>query len=714
MKNLIMFFLACALLIVTGTLSYGQDLEYNEPGTGNPLVPGYFADPTLVEFDGTYYLYATTDGVRLASGDPQVWISWDFVNWYNQAIEIPYSILTNIWAPDLVQGPDGRYYYSHGNCEAGCNIYKYVSDTPVGPWENIAGDNEPVIPVGLVADNLPSLDQHYFFDDDGSLYSYFGTWMHLFGGLGWAKIDPTDMKTILDTGQIPMEEVPEIFEAPFMFKKNDKYIMMYSSGSCHEHTYRVQYSYSDSPTGPFTFGENNPILETRPDGTVHGPGHHSVFTHEDTHFIVYHRHDNPFSTGGMFRQTAIDTLVFENDSTIRKVNPTHRGVGHLEEPENPLPPNLAFGADATASSSYRLVTYDEDYKYYPRYATDHNYGTMWRSADNHLPHHLTVDLGSVQNVKRVMTNFEYATYFYQYLIEYSTDGIDWQVYADRTANRTWGSPMIDDGDVQARYLRITITGTEKSGMFAAIWEVKVYDELFEVPEIIPHVSDNEPAAESTHTKLVEFVAADMAPGSVGAGLPNTGRLGGQFTVTGNPVVEEVEGVQAITLGGSEFLTLSEPAPLSLSWNSPFTVSAWVYNPEVGDSECIISWSRRGGNLMGEFAALMYGTNPTHGAAAHWTAWLDMPYNEVPEAGKWHHIVLTFDGMVEKIYVNGKLDNKSQRNLFVHENGTIMIGSSGSPAELFNGSIASVRLYDTYFPYESIPYLMNMDGIKPAR
>jgi xylan 1,4-beta-xylosidase len=687
-----------------------EDLEYNAPGTGNPLVPGYFADPTLVRFGDTYYLFATTDGVRLASGDPQVWISKDFVHWYNQAIDIPYSILTNIWAPDMVQGPDGRYYYFHGNCEAGCNIYGYVSDTPVGPWTNIAGENKPVIPVALVG-NLPSLDQHYFFDDDGSLYAYFGTWISSFNGMGWAKIDPTDMMTILDKGQVPMDQLPEIFEAPFMMKKNDKYIMMYSSGSCHDHTYRVQYAYADSPTGPFTFGENNPILETSEDGTVHGPGHHSVFTHEGTHYIVYHRHDNPFSTGGMFRQTAIDELVFENDSTIRKVVPTHRGVGYLEEPENPLPPNLAFGATASASSHYHLETFTQDYIYHPRYAVDHNNGTMWRSATNDMPHYLSLDLGRKINLRRVMTHFEFATFYYQYLIEYSADGESWHVYADRTANRQVGSPMIDDGDVEARFLRLTVTATEKPGMFAAIWEMKVYDELFEVPEIIPVVSDNEPAGESTKSLLVELKTADHELGALPGNIPNTGTLGGVFAASGHPRVEAIQEVKAIWFEEEAFLTLSERTPESLSWNSPFTVSAWVYNPSLEEAGCIVSWSKRRGNLMGEFAALMYGTHPSHGAAVHWTAWLDLPYREVPPAGQWHHIVLTFDGMVEKIYVNGRLDNMSQRNLFVHADSPIMVASSGAPNQYFTGAIASLRMYDKYFPEESIRGLMELDGLE---
>ena len=73
-----------------------------------------------------YYIYSTTDGVKLASGEPTVWISKDMVNWYNHELDIALPDgLTNCWAPDVVKGKDGKYYYYMGNCQFGCNIYGY-------------------------------------------------------------------------------------------------------------------------------------------------------------------------------------------------------------------------------------------------------------------------------------------------------------------------------------------------------------------------------------------------------------------------------------------------------------------------------------------------------------------------------------------------------------------------------------------------------------
>lgn len=80
--NFVMFFL------LFNVLSIAQKVDYNSPGRGNPIIPGYFADPTIKKFGDTYYLYSTTDGIKLASGEPQVWISKDFVNWFNYEMDI--------------------------------------------------------------------------------------------------------------------------------------------------------------------------------------------------------------------------------------------------------------------------------------------------------------------------------------------------------------------------------------------------------------------------------------------------------------------------------------------------------------------------------------------------------------------------------------------------------------------------------------------------
>ena len=64
------------------TIPEKASLPYNP--FGNPLIPDLCADPSIIEVDGTFYCYVTTDGYGQGletSGPPVVWKSKDFVNW---------------------------------------------------------------------------------------------------------------------------------------------------------------------------------------------------------------------------------------------------------------------------------------------------------------------------------------------------------------------------------------------------------------------------------------------------------------------------------------------------------------------------------------------------------------------------------------------------------------------------------------------------------
>ncbi|MCA1757282.1 MAG: family 43 glycosylhydrolase [Bacteroidales bacterium] len=688
-----------------------EEFKANTPGAGNPLLPGYFADPTIKKIGDIYYIYATTDNEMLASGAPTLWYSRDFQNWYNYTPEIPSleSVnLRNYWAPDMVEGADGRYYLYFGNCQAGCKIYGYVSDTPVGPWEKLHENDTPVIPDGYPRRGFPSLDAQFFMDDDGTIYAHWGTWVHYNGGYAVGVLDNKTLDKVTDAANIPIKQTPEPFEAPYMIKKGNKYILMYSSAVCHDETYNVRYSYSDSPYGPFTPGANNPILSTNEDLSVHGPGHHSVLQNGNDYYIVYHRHDYPMTRGGLSRQVAIDSMIFENDSTIRKVIPSHRGIEFFTESE--APEDIAWRAKTTASSYYHLDAAGHDYPYLPSYATDNNNATMWKAADNTFPQNLTLDLGSVQQVSRVMTQFEFASYYYRYRLEYSVNGKKWKMYADRSGNYTSGSPMIDDNSVKARYIRLTVLETEKTGLLAAVWNIRVYGSRFDIPlGLVNKPSENEPGQAGSGDLVFEIDLTDIEYNDPLDALPNSGTAGGTFTKRGDvKMVRDEEGIKAIEFTRGSLTLDNTPVPQTLAWNGAFTVSTWVKNPEVPrEGECLVSWcDRHEHRLANSWNALFYNSG-NHGAAAHLDGHFDMRYSNVPEANKWHHIVLTFDGVVEKIYVNGVLDNSQIMTLAsAVDNARFIVGASDGRGENYSGFMASLRMYDRALSKEEISELMN--------
>lgn len=447
-----------AAFLLLGAVSGFARKKHDAPGTGNPVIPGYFADPTIKKFGDTYYMYATTDGSGAGFGPAQVWTSKDFVNWTLMPMNWPDSHW--IWAPDVIRHTDGRYYYFY--CQP-CIIHCGVSETPRGPWKNILGESEAVLVPDRFVTNAITLDGQTFVDDDGSVYLYWGTWGIYKGfGCGAGKMTP-DLKGFTETRLIPNTEAVDFFEAPFVLKRNGIYYFMYSSGSCHDHTYRVQYATSDHPLGPYEY--KGCILETNEDGTVHGPGHHSILKEGDDYYIVYHRHDNPHSNRGFHRQLCMDKMEFAADGSIRKVIPTHKGVGALA-PSVVKSENLALGAGVRASSCY-----DDNFR--AEYAVDDNNGTLWRPCGMGQEW-LEIDLGSSREIQTVWTQFEYGTQFYQYLIETSVDGKHWSVFADKRNNHLAGSPMVDFGKAEARYVRLTFTGGQKNGFGGAVWNVKVF------------------------------------------------------------------------------------------------------------------------------------------------------------------------------------------------------------------------------------------------
>ena len=320
---------------------------------------------------------------------------------------------------------------------------------------------------------------------------------------------------------------------------------------------------------------------------------------------------------------------------------------------------------------------------------------------------LTIDLGSIQKIKRITTQFEFSSYYYQYTLEYSKDGKTWKMYADKSNNQTPESPMIDDNNVNARYMKLTVTGTEKSGLYAAVWNIKIYSSLFDIPlQLKSKKSDIAPAERSKKEMLVNLNLTNFSKDESLSSIKNKGALGGSFTKKGDVTLTiDDEGVIAIKFtNGSLFL--DKPVPKTLAWNGSYTIATWVKNPEISNAgEILASWcDRHEFGLANSYNALAYNSGH-YGAAPHLDGHFDMKYNKLPKANVWHHIVLTFDGVVEKIYVDGVLDNA--QNMFLSSaiaNAKIIIGSSDI-GENYSGYMSSLRMYDYALNNDEITILL---------
>lgn len=319
----------------------------------NPYMPSWEyvpdAEPHVV--DGRVYVYGSHDlfnGLNFCLGDYVCWSAPvdDLGNWTshgcifkrNEDPAAPWFKLTNgLAAPDMVQGPDGKYYlyYFMGGTKM---ISVARSDTPGGKYDFYGYVKyKDGTPIGKRKEPF-QFDPGIFKDDDGRIYLYTGfafagNPILLAGskptekGPMYFEIDPSDMLTVISGDELnyigvltheeakgtPYEEQP-FGEASSMRKFGDTYYFIYSSLNSHN----LCYAYSKSPVKDFQYGGvliscGDIGLPGVPDvkharactGNTHG----SLIELNGKYYVFYHRHTNRKQSS---RQGCAEEIRFED------------------------------------------------------------------------------------------------------------------------------------------------------------------------------------------------------------------------------------------------------------------------------------------------------------------------------------------------------------------------------------------------------------------
>lgn len=420
--------------------------------SGNPVLPGDFADPCILQYRDTFYIYATT------GGEATVWRSLDFKDWKLTKLNWPTSMgLPDIWAPAVRQGIDGRFYFYTAVNHA---LYAGVSDHPYGPFKNILGGDSVFIKNRQWWPKMHSIDADVFIDDDKQAYLYWGSGFDFKDGVCAVGRLYADMASFKEE---PKLITPQgYFEGPHMLKRNGLYYLMYSDGLYYDSTYKVRYAISNSPTGAFIEGKNSPVLTSTLDGKISGPGHHYTIKLGDEYYIVYHRHSYPFYNG--MRQVCMDKLEFENDGAIKKVTATQNGVPldflkqHAQAKR--LQPQ-AVTASSTINQSYDATN-----------AFDDNNGTLWAATNTGLAF-IQADFGKTIAIHSCTPVFDAVMGDYTYTIQSSTDGTTWTEYA--TANNATATewPVTHEKEAAARFIKLTVKSAPKERERVGLWELVI-------------------------------------------------------------------------------------------------------------------------------------------------------------------------------------------------------------------------------------------------
>lgn len=292
--------------------------------SGNPVFPGWYADPEGIIYGDTYWIYPTYSSLYEKQTFFDCFSSKDLVNWTKHSsildtAEVKWA-KTAMWAPSAIS-KDGKYYlfFAANDVHPGeiGGIGVAVADKPEGPYKDLSG--KP-----LINDNINGaqpIDQ-FVYNDNGTYYMYYGGWRHC----NMVKLND-DFTGIVpfDDGELYKEVTPESYvEGPFMLKRNGKYYFMWSEGGWGGPDYSVAYAIADTPFGPFN--RIGKILQ-QDISVATGAGHHSVMhiPGTDEYYIVYHR--RPLETEGRdHRVTCIDKMTFDENGYINPVKITFEGV----------------------------------------------------------------------------------------------------------------------------------------------------------------------------------------------------------------------------------------------------------------------------------------------------------------------------------------------------------------------------------------------------
>jgi GH43 family beta-xylosidase len=311
---------------------FGKPVNFPDVNN-NPVIQGYYADPDIMysEKDKKYYMYPTTDGILDWQGTFfETFSSENLIDWKNEGIILDLQKDVSwankmAWAPCIIEkkGKSGYKYYYYFTAEKFIGVA--ISEKPTGPFKDSGKRIINKKPFGT--NRGIEIDPEVFYDPVSKKdYLYWGN-----GYMAVAELNE-DMINI-DTNSIKLLKPNYYREGTTVFYRNGKYYFLWSENDTRHVDYRVRYATSNSPTGPLWIPENNIVIAKNEEEGIYATGHNSVIQipNTDEWYIVYHRFSYPNGiemgrAAGYHREVCIDKLEFNEDGTIKRTIPTHRGI----------------------------------------------------------------------------------------------------------------------------------------------------------------------------------------------------------------------------------------------------------------------------------------------------------------------------------------------------------------------------------------------------
>lgn len=348
----LIFFTACKDQKNTDKAQQEKDGQELTKTYSNPVLPGDFADPSVVRVGGDYYATATSS--EWAPLYP-ILHSTNLVNWEIIGHVFPENLPdwaeANFWAPEIMY-ENGKFYVYYTARKKGGPLCTAVASAtkPEGPYTD-HGE--------LICQDIGAIDGFAIRDENQDLF------------LIWKEDGNSQGKPTPMWGQQMNEERTELLgekfelfrndpdtwegnlvEGAFILRRGGYYYAFYSGDRCcgRECTYGVGVARAEKLQGPWEKHKENPLMKQNDEWKC--AGHGSMVTDEEGNdFFLYHAYntDGTVYTG---RQGLLDRIEWQEDGWPRFADnaPTIKAEVNYEVKEQDLKVEDTFQEEKLAHS----------------------------------------------------------------------------------------------------------------------------------------------------------------------------------------------------------------------------------------------------------------------------------------------------------------------------------------------------------------------------
>ena len=443
-------------------------------------------EPVVLVFQDDYYLFV--------SHRKGYWYSPDFKDWtYVDAPDYPGGVVS-------VVEMDGTLYGCSMNNK---RVFKAV-DPRKGEWVQVGTlDSDRYGDANMFYDNghlylyygwsqimpfkVVELDKTTFKEIDGPKVLFFGD--HRKHGFESRRNEDVIYSIFNGRRDYFEEEYPWI-EGPWMTKHNGKYYLQYAAIGLEFLSYSHGVYVSDSPTGPFTYSEHNP-LTFKTTGFAVGAGHGSTFHDKNGQLWTICMIPGNYG-GGRGSELAIYPTAVDKD-----------GVMHSETALGDWPqywPGTRTDAVDNNWTGWKLLSHKKKVEvsstfenYAPAKGVDEDFMTCWAAATGDPGEYFCVDLGKVADIRAIQVNFDHIgaaqpqrrgfggggagggfgapqqlpEHYQCYKVEVSADKVNWTTVENKPDNKQEFRHVYIElpKPVNARYVKVTNLGTYDDAKF---------------------------------------------------------------------------------------------------------------------------------------------------------------------------------------------------------------------------------------------------------